>query len=555
MRHALACVVICLLASWQPGLACEWPDNWLGPPDCSYRALHIGVYYHAAVLHDLPDADGNPPFTGDPQDRLAALAARPELQPAAMQEEQNRVRGQLEDGARFYWRNSRFNCALDYDWHVDFEPRLRSTIADSEAPWFRPVDQPYYGDARQRYDGLCQVMVMYRVDPESGELVRIKGGGGWTWGADEDNGDCGWSWWAACTADNACGSDWLLVHEFGHQLDSLFDVSRHPEVWFNHLAMSEGNIARFGQHFDANSYILRRIPEQDWLDLKWGELRSYQDADGDHVPDGDEWLAARGLAVDPDPAAPDADGDGLDDYHELLASNGIRIGHGERLHPALALCDPLNPDTDGDGLPDGLDPLPMLPLAKFIPQLPAPDSDEQPGAPCRILLTDSPDGLDLGCELSYQRDQYAEDEETVTAPGYLELRLGWGDPQQPERELELKVMLDLDNDGWFAGADNYRLLIAADGTVTIARNDSSSSTEWPHMDDYQVAPEALAAQPDSFDGTYAHGIKLRLSKADFPQLAAKPGEDIGFNAGVREAATPWYYMLGEPNTLVPLELR
>jgi len=433
MRLFFVTAALALLGATGPAAACEWPDNWLGPADSSYRVLNIGVYYHAAVLHDLPDAEGNPALPGDSADWLSELAARPELAQPQMEAELDRVRDELNRAARFYWRNSRFNCALDYDWIIDYEPRLRSTIADPEAPWFRPVDAPYYGDARERYDGLCQIMVLYRYDADSGALERITGGGGWTWGAEGDDGLCGWSWWAACTADNACGSDWLLVHEFGHQLDSLFDVSGHPEFWFNHLAKAEGNIARFGEHFDCNSYILRRVPERDWLDLRWGTLRTYADADADGVPDTDDWLVARGLEVDPDAARADTDADGLDDFGEFMAANGLRIGHGERLYPALRLCDAQAGDTDGDGLLDGLDPLPMLSLPEFIPRLPAPDAQEHYAGPASVLWTGEPDGLNLGCELSYQPDEYDEDSGELTAAGFLELAVSWGDARQPEQ--------------------------------------------------------------------------------------------------------------------------
>lgn len=548
MRTAIICGALALLLLSPGALACEWPTNWLGPADTDYRALRIGVYYHAAVLHDLADADGESPLPGGAAGWLATLAARPELTTEVMQAELNRVRFELDEAARFYWRNSRFNCALDYEWIADFEPRLRSTIADAEAPWFRPVDHPYYGDARERYDGLLQVMVLYVYDEETDDLRRVKGGGGWTWGASAEEDNCGWSWWAACTADNACGSDWLVVHEFGHQLDSLFAESGHPEVWFNHLAPLEGNTARFGEHFDANSYILRRIPEADWHDLGWGQLRSYTDADGDRVPDADEWLLGRGLDIDPDPAAPDADGDGLNDYAELLASNGNRHGHGERLYPALALCDPLARDTDRDGISDGLDPRPMLPLPEYIPQASA------EGTPAIVGLgfTDSPDGLDLGIELSYleQRDWEEEQQD-----GSLTIALKWGSPELAAIDYELKLMLDLDNDGWFTGTDNYQFIIGADGIVSCYRHDAGSATEWPRADGEALSIEEVPFARVAPADHYAHGCVLTLPRALLPELAAKPGEELGLNIGIRRSGWPWFYMIGQPNTLTTFELR
>ena len=138
---------------------------------------------------------------------------------------------------------------------MDYTPRLHSTIGMADAPYYSPVDAPAYGDARKHFDGLVQIAVLYAYDKETGGLKRIKGGGGFTWGCDNAQRLCGWSWWAATTADNVCGNDWLMVHEFGHQLDSLFEQSGHPEFWFNHIALREGNIARYSEHFDANAYI------------------------------------------------------------------------------------------------------------------------------------------------------------------------------------------------------------------------------------------------------------------------------------------------------------
>lgn len=549
MRRILIALLIAVVVVLQSSsFACEWPANWLGPADNTYRVLRIGVFYHAAVLHDLADAEGGPSLPGDANDWLEQLRGRPELSPDAIRTELARVRFQLNEASQFYWRNTRFNCILDYEWIVDNEPRLRSTIANSEAPWYRPVDHPYYGDARAQYDGLLQVMVLYVYDEELKGLKRVKGGGGWTWGAEPGAAACGWSWWAACTADNACGSDWLLTHEFGHQLDSLFNASGHPELWFNHLAPLEGNIARFGEHFDANSYILRRIPEADWHDLLWGEQRTYTDGDGDHVPDTDEWLSAHGFLTDPDPSAPDSDGDGLDDYAELMCANGNRYGHGERLYPAFKPCDPTDRDTDRDGVPDGLDPLPMLPVEEHIPAV----TEDQPDAESSILLTGAADGLDLGVALSYYEDYHWEEE---AQDGRLVIKLFWGTKDSPEVEYELKVMLDLDNDGWFAGSDNYRLLVDDTGITQVARHEASSPTEWPQENREAIPIEEMEASIIEPLLDYLHGLRIVLPRAQFPELAAKPGEEIGINAGIREAGLSWYYMLGEPNTLVPFELR
>ena len=575
-----------LLAGANPVIAAEWPSTRLGPADTSFRTLRIGVYYYGAVLHDLPDEQGAYPLPLADADQSAAgfdissignadpaaaaseqpqpataeawlelMAALPELTPEAMEGEYQRVRFELDEAARFYWRNSRFNCALDYEWIPSFTPCLRSTIAAADAPYYSPVDHPAYADARERYDGLLQIMVLYVFDKQTQQLKRVKGGGGFTWGADGAKHLCGWSWWAACSADNVCGSDWLTVHEFGHQLDSVFDQSGHPEFWFNHLALSEGNVARFGEHFDANAFILRRVPERDWLDLQWGELRSYQDADRDTVPDSELYLAELGLLTDPDPAAPDSDGDGLLDFEEYMASNGNRLGHGDRLFPALKPCDPLDRDSDSDGVPDGADLLPGWPAPDSIPGL----SQNAPGAPLQVLMTNTPEGLDFGVGLSYCPDLWSDEDGTLTY-GYFTIDVYWGRSSTQVVEdsvpaYSAKIMLDLQNNGWFAGDDNYRIELDSSGVQRVVHCLAASATEWPRDELADSVKDGIRITQISPIATYAHGVSLQLKRDQLPELVTKPGTVLGINVGIKRAKEPWYYMLADPNTLLPLELR
>ncbi len=378
----------------------------------------------------------------------------------------------------------------------------------------------------------------------------MRGGGGFTYGCDLAQRTCGWSWWAACSADNVCGNDWLLVHEFGHQLDSLFDASGHPEFWFNHLALLEGNVARFGEHFDANAYILRRAPESDWLDLKWGDLRHYADADSDGVPAGEPWLTQRGFETDPADHSPDADGDGMSDFSEYMASNGNRYGHGDRLYPALSACDPLDTDSDSDGTPDGADPLPMFPGNEYIPRF----VENAAFVPNYVAFTEQPDALDFAVELGYAPDKWDE-AAGQDIPGRLELSLYWGVAGAPEIAREVKLMLDLQNNGWFAGDDNYRITLDASGVTKVVQTLGASATEWPRDDAATIDPAALGCAQLSSPAPYAHGVKLTLTKALLKELVLKPGAELGLNIGLRDSAQPWFYMLGDPNTLILFELR
>jgi hypothetical protein len=526
--------------------AAEWPTNWLGNPDSNYRVLRIGVFYHAAVLRDMPGEDGQPVLPGDPQAWLAKLAARPELTQTAMEEEFARVQAELMANRQFYWRNSRFNLLLDFDYNIEYTPRQHSEIAGADAPCYSPVDCPFYGDARQRYDGCLQIKVYYQYDATSGDLKRVSAGG-WTSGASDDLTQCGWSWWLAPELDSAAGSDWLFCHEFGHQLDSLFARSGHPEHWFNHLAPAEANQARFGEHFDCMSYILRRTPEADWNDLKWGEARTFTDADGDHVPDMDDYLAGFDVECDPDPTRVDTDGDGLTDYWEFMADNGNYKGHGQVLYPQLRFTDPQDPDTDGDGLLDGADPLPWLPMPSAIPSYGAPHWSDaatpEPLASPAMLELATPSG-----EYAFRLELCAEREQA------FEIKLQWGKPGDAA-DYEMQFMLDFDNDGWFTGDDNYRIRFNAEQVTLFRQNRCTSYIDGPVESDAGLAAADLHFTQIVPSAGYQHAATLRLPCAQFPALAAKPGEEIGLSFGLRKPGAAWFYVISDPNALVPFYLR
>jgi hypothetical protein len=113
--------------------------------------------------------------------------------------------------------------------------------------------------------------------------------------------------------------------------------------------------------------------------------------------------------------------------------------------------------------------------------------------------------------------------------------------------------LDLENDGWFAGDDNYRIEIDGGRITRFIQNKAASDVEWPKE---LPADEALAGyQPLPAPAGYRHACRLRLEHSKLTGLQCKPGERIGINIGVRTKGTPWYYTIAEPNSLLPLTLR
>lgn len=580
-----------LLFSSTSILATEQPDSFIGQPDSRYRELDCKVYYYHAVVMDFPDEDGSPAMP-EGFDWRADLKAQGEFVAEKGKAEWNDAIGQMDAGRLFYWRNSRFNCLVNYEWQFNEEPILRSSIANDEAPYHSPVDHPAYGDDRLNFDGLFQIYRLFQYDEDTGHMQRVAGGGGFTWGADAETGECGWSWYAAPPAGHYCGSDWLMVHEFGHQLDSLFEQSGHPELWFNHLAPELSNTARFGEHFDANSFILRRIREKDWEDLLWGEMQEFTDNDGDGVPGegvidyenlrSHEWFQTQPPSMDeiidpelkkmisngaqmawwpiaadtytphyfvdigdvptyadPDDGSADTDGDGLPDYSEMLASNGIYYGHGEVLSPYGLLQDPSHPDTDGDGLLDGNDPYPTI--ANFDSVHTVDDNLES------LILCGPADAADsFGVQLQY------------TLESQLEIRLTTS-LEQWNNGRRFKLMLDLDNNGWFVGNDNYRFVINRDGIEQAARNVCPESIEHPSENrEFMDAERFDGVELYSIDTESVPGrvlVILTLDCDQFNELGAVPGEMLGINAGIAPEGAKRFEMFTEPNTLLPVELR
>ena len=102
---------------------------------------------------------------------------------------------------------------------------------------------------------------------------------------------------------------------------------------------------------------------------------------------------------------------------------------------------------------------------------------------------------------------------------------------------------------------DYRFIIDAQGVSSAVQHNAGSSTEWPFEDHEAVGLDGLLVVQscDPVSGEYSAVLRRYCDR--FCELAAKPGEVIGFNIGIGYEHQRWYYMVGEPNTLIPLELR
>ncbi|MCK6485031.1 MAG: hypothetical protein HUU22_18240 [Phycisphaerae bacterium] len=314
----------------------------------------------------------------------------------------------------FYFRNSHMILNLELEHMI-----IDEIPADVRGGWIPP------GDGRRLVN---QVRAARGLDPlgDSDSLVTIYPVQDWDGEARDDAGVVGGGGltlfgYSSYGLWNR-GPGWLLCHEWNHQLDAYFDRSGVPEFWLNHPDGTV-HIGRYGQHWDCNAFLMRRLDPMNWLRLQFGHLRSTRDDDGDGVPDDDPTLPFDEKRLGSDPRKRDTDGDGLSDGEEITA--GTFFG-----------SDPKNRDTDGDGIPDAKDPYPVHAVSTEL-----------------VRATMTLDGKIGESEYapigSIRRDWtnvdvFASHDEThVNVATSFDGRLD-----------TVIAELDVNNDGWFIGRDN-----------------------------------------------------------------------------------------------------
>ncbi len=346
----------------------------------------------------------------------------------------------------FYFRNSGCRVMLDFDIHVvDDTLRLRD-VGDSDPYWLsvnERVTQDFEHAARDAgrdpssYNGLIvpYAWVNYPPrrtsalrDPSRGDSITIRqmyGGG--TYGVPAP--------WKYGTTSGYTGNpfqdrfsrqDWLITHEFHHQIDALMEASGFPE--YDHADQPWKMPGRFGEDFDFNAAIIRRAGRDWWLCLRFGRLDATRDADHDGLPDDDPSLPFDERRLGANAWETDSDGDGLADLAEIMAGHAIGAS-------------PSNPDTDGDGIPDGTDPEPLYPFPPVIPRLKPGRTGPLASVTARTFA--HPDAL--------TRFHLAWDDSFLYA-GYT-TAVSEGD------SIGFLFQIDASNDGWFHGFDNTQIRV------------------------------------------------------------------------------------------------
>lgn len=430
----------------------------------------------------------------------------------------------------FFFRNSSCRLALDFDFYVVEDTLWLHDVGDTDPYWLAPnerVTRDFETAARSfnkspsSYAGIvCPYAWMNYPprrtsamrDPSRKDTIMIRqavGGGTYgvpaPWKYGKSSGYTGNPF-----QDRFSRQDWLITHEFHHQIDALMDASGFPEYY--HADQPWKMPGRFGEDFDFNARIIRNAEPHTWLAMRFGALAECRDEDHDGIPDDDPTLPLDEKRLGTNPHSRDSDSDGVSDLSELMM--GTSRG-----------SNPLLPDTDGDGLNDKVDPEPLYPMAPFIPHI-----DES------RTTTDHPFGV--------IKDSVA----------WATISAGWSQSGlrfecTSERPLNLLIQIDADDDGWFHGFDNFQIRILNDGdsarVADFYLRDCSSWTDSPRdrRDILKLSDLRLTSEMPQASRQSSGLFRVSVSIPEYAKygLTMKSGKKIGIRIGVQTVTNFWVW--------------
>ena len=464
--------------------------------------------------------------------------------PDLPEEELERLKAQINDGVRFYWMNSGMNLWLDNKFIIVKDQLFRQQLFGSE--WWYPPREERIEEAISKagYDVRQFQSVLYLgcvrdFDEEKNEYFLRGRGGGFTAGLSA-NGKFGLSYWEVTHANHFSGNNWLMTHEFHHQLDELFLLSGYPEYWFNHFSPTIGTAADFGEHFDGNAWILKNWDEAKWFDLKYGEMIFTDDADMDGIPDNDPRFPVDEKRLGTSPLFSDYDRDGVKDGDEIEFSNWIVEGCGETYGGVANFPDLLNADTDRDGIGDAVDPYPLYPFPPVI---------------FRVDSSISLENLPQQFSFAHLSDKRI----------HAEVSACWDSSAltftfRTDRLAPVKLMLDADADGWFLGRDNLRFYLNPKNDSTITAKvevvNCSRPDRWPFHDKKLAQRVKFSTAIRAAEGNYL--IMLKIEQDEYLGLSLCAAEKIGINIGFKVVmdrdGNQRYVTIFEPNRFFDVDL-
>jgi hypothetical protein len=438
----------------------------------------------------------------------------------------------------FFFRNSGCRVVLDFDVHVIEEPLLLGEIGSADPYWLEPnarVTADFeraaaaLGRTPQSYAGLIVPYAWINHPPRRtsalrdtsrGDTITIRQAyGGGTYGVPAP---WKYGYHAGYTGnpfqDRFSRQDWLITHEFHHQVDALMEASGFPS--YHHADQPWTMPGRFGEDFDFNAAIIRLAPRGAWEALRFGRLAETTDRDMDGLPDDDRTLPADERRLHSSPASHDTDADGLSDLQEYMAGGS----HG---------TDPARQDSDADGLTDGGDGAPLTPLPTVW--------QENRFHAARVTF-----GERLQATLT-----------TAWSPTGLNVRIATSTP------VNALLQIDAENDGWFHGFDNYQLRVhALDSAARVQEyylRDCSSWSDPPRdrKDILDSSSVTVARETDfAVDDSPLYELTLVIPPDPAHGLEFKPGKRFAYRLGVQTVDDRWVWEeLFERNSMLSVALR
>ncbi len=458
------------------------------------------------------------------------------------EEDLSYLRQATDFNREFYFRNSACRFVLDFDFYVVEDTLWLHEVGDSDPYWLAPNERvtrdfeqaaKFFGKRPEDYAALIcpYAWVNYPTrrtsalrDPSKRDSISIRqavGGGTYglpaPWKYGKTTGYTGIPF-----QDKFSRQDWLITHEFNHQVDALMDASGYRQYYHPDLPWKMPG--RFGEDFDFNAHILRNAGTDSWLNLKSAQLTATADADRDGVPDDDASLPFDENRLGGNPRLKDTDADGLNDLAEVMA--GTSRG-----------SDLKNPDTDGDGITDGVDPEPLYAINPKIPKV-----EEVGELPLRRFGTITAPDLSATIDLAWS--------ESALLLSY-----------KVDKPANLLFQIDADNDGWFHGFDNFQIrLLQSSDSVRMADyylRDCSSWTDPPRDRRDILKPTDLKVAwsvPSPEKNEYEVTVTI-LRNADYG-LKLVRGKKFSIRIGLQTSTDLWVWdELFERNYMMQVELR
>lgn len=294
------------------------------------------------------------------------------------------------------------------------------------------------------YDNQFAGVFVYYAWANTDSAYAALGGG--TYGV-----DVGFMGQTAFTSAPLCWdpatNDWYLIHEFHHQLDSMFDFSGYPD--YPHADQPGNYDGGFDDGYSFNAWMLRAWPFDDWggMSESWGTVLGFTDVDNDSLPDNGVGFTITENIFGSNPQMRDTDLDGSGDLSEAAAGY-------------FAGSDPRTVDSDSDGVRDGGDTFPLDAVNTFLPLRSIIIDGAIDSAYRQLTSFSAPDPSDMSAELY---GSYADTGLFLAVRVYDDIiETPWAEPWWDDG---FYLQFDAANDGYLAhGEDNYSIYISPRGT-------------------------------------------------------------------------------------------